>query len=680
MSEFPCPNCGETVRDGMVSCRACRQVIAHPKLKNVSLANTSLRKATGVAPAGDSHIRSESLSTLAEDEDGEEPLIWTPELDAELATESGTATTELSAVAEVRPAPAELDGGPVVRSEPTVSGRKDWILTAMKVIGSPRFLQGTAVAIVVLLAFLIGRTTGPGTVTTTTVATNTVERPDDSADKPQKSPTDVADKVTLTPSAPGMDADANLAVRQDQPAQGSPTEGSAEASTVQVPKTQPPSAVTPANQVAASPPPMVVQAPAAAAPPVPFAVAPPATPVTTNVGAAVAAVTGNNQPAGFTSHGQSGPATTPALLAVYEERRRLVEEKRILDEKKTILESQAKEEQTVLKSNQTSAAQLQSTLNQIQQEANNIRKSLLASRDFGVRLTLQRQLDSLELQYLQQDARLATLKEDITARTGVLTALQPQHETLERKLQELNTKASNLREEWLRVADPLSKWKAGDHKETESLLSEWIALDAEHSAAYVNRAVFCIFASTDLSKARRDVDRAKIIQKDMPAALAVEAFIIHRLGEKNKAADLFTKARLRKSDKWFVLWLQARYQFETGNMLKARADLKASIADNPARVETRIELVELLAGCPDAAVRDAAESIVHATKACEMTNWQRWDALLALATAEAEKGDYPAAVATAGKALALTPVPEFQSVCNARLSLFQAGMPWRIQP
>jgi len=604
------------------------------------------------------------LSPLAEDEDGEEPLIWTPELDTELATESGTATAELSAVAEVRPAPAELDGSPVVQKEPTVPGRKDWILATMKFIGAPRFLQGTAVAIVVLLAFLIGRITGPGTVTTT-VATNTVvEKPDGSAGKQQESPANVPDKTTLTPPAPGVEADANLAVRQDQPTQGSSTGGSAEASTVQVPRTQPPPAVTPANQVAASPPPMV-QAPAAVAPPAPLAVVPPASPVTTNTGVAAGAVPGNNQPAGFTSPGQSGIAANAALFVIYEERRRLIEEKRILDEKKMPLEAQARSVQAALKDNQVNASQLQSSMSRLRQNARNAQGT---------------QLQILELEYNRQAGMLDILNMRISLQTGLLQTLQAELQPLIASEEILNRKAENLRDEWLRILDPFGKWKAGNHREAEASLSEWITLDSEHSAAYVSRALLYVFSLPDLNKARKDVDRAKSIQKDMPAALAVEAFITHRLGERNKAADLFTKARLRKSDKWFVLWLQARYQFETGNMLKARADLKASIADNPARVETRIELAELLAGCPDPAIRDAAESIVHATKACEMTNWQRWDALLALATAEAEKGDYPAAIATAGKALALAPAPEFQAVCNARLSLFQAGMPWRFQP
>lgn len=84
----------------------------------------------------------------------------------------------------------------------------------------------------------------------------------------------------------------------------------------------------------------------------------------------------------------------------------------------------------------------------------------------------------------------------------------------------------------------------------------------------------------------------------------------------------------------------------------------------------------LLATCPDDDVRDGELAVVHATKACELTNWNNFAYVDTIAAAYAESGDFESAIEWQERAIELASdayLRDFQK----RLRLFKAGKAYR---
>lgn len=88
----------------------------------------------------------------------------------------------------------------------------------------------------------------------------------------------------------------------------------------------------------------------------------------------------------------------------------------------------------------------------------------------------------------------------------------------------------------------------------------------------------------------------------------------------------------------------------------------------------------LLATCPSAQFRDGELAIEHATRACELTNWQEPMFIDTLAAAYAEAGDFEAAAEWQQKTIDLNTVQFWQEEYRARLKLYQEGTPYREGP
>ena len=90
-------------------------------------------------------------------------------------------------------------------------------------------------------------------------------------------------------------------------------------------------------------------------------------------------------------------------------------------------------------------------------------------------------------------------------------------------------------------------------------------------------------------------------------------------------------------------------------------------------------LAWLLAACPDAAFRDGPEAVRLATRACELTGYTQPLFIGTLAAAQAEAGDFPAAIATAERAAALADSLHQEPVAARNrelLQLYRQGQPF----
>jgi len=113
---------------------------------------------------------------------------------------------------------------------------------------------------------------------------------------------------------------------------------------------------------------------------------------------------------------------------------------------------------------------------------------------------------------------------------------------------------------------------------------------------------------------------------------------------------------------------QADYAKAIENFQHAiKADANFHLAHN--------NLAWLLATCADENVRNGAEAVQHATRACELTNFENAGYLDSLAAALAEIGRFDEAVARANEAIHSATDAKRDAITN-RLKLYEAGKPF----
>jgi hypothetical protein len=116
-----------------------------------------------------------------------------------------------------------------------------------------------------------------------------------------------------------------------------------------------------------------------------------------------------------------------------------------------------------------------------------------------------------------------------------------------------------------------------------------------------------------------------------------------------------------------------------GNYAEALADFERVLAAYPGDGNGMLCLARLLATCPEAEVRDGPRAVELATALVKLMDEQGWvrDAYLAiLAAAQAEAGDFAAAVATQKRAVDMAS-DDNRAAMQERLRLFEAGKPYR---
>jgi Tfp pilus assembly protein PilF len=94
-------------------------------------------------------------------------------------------------------------------------------------------------------------------------------------------------------------------------------------------------------------------------------------------------------------------------------------------------------------------------------------------------------------------------------------------------------------------------------------------------------------------------------------------------------------------------------------------------------------LAWLLATCPDARIRDGAQAVKHAGRACELTHYHMTPMVGTLAAAYAEAGRFDDAISTAQKACTLATESGDQDLLKRNqelLALYQSHQPYHERP
>lgn len=112
-----------------------------------------------------------------------------------------------------------------------------------------------------------------------------------------------------------------------------------------------------------------------------------------------------------------------------------------------------------------------------------------------------------------------------------------------------------------------------------------------------------------------------------------------------------------------------------GEYAKAISDLKESIRLSPNDFDGYNAMAWLQATCPNGKLRNGAEAVRNATRACELCRYGHWYCLSTLAAAHAEAGDFKQAVEWTRRALEIAPQNRRDEIAK-RLPVFESGRPW----
>jgi tetratricopeptide (TPR) repeat protein len=123
--------------------------------------------------------------------------------------------------------------------------------------------------------------------------------------------------------------------------------------------------------------------------------------------------------------------------------------------------------------------------------------------------------------------------------------------------------------------------------------------------------------------------------------------------------------------------------FQTGDYQQAIPQLRRVVREKPDLAQAFNNLAWLLATCPDDHLRDGAEAVRCAKKACALTEFHEPAMVATLAAAYAEAGRFPQAVQTCQKTIQLAQAAgqmQFALVNTQLLRLYQTGRPYHAGP
>lgn len=267
----------------------------------------------------------------------------------------------------------------------------------------------------------------------------------------------------------------------------------------------------------------------------------------------------------------------------------------------------------------------------------------------------------------------------------------------------------------------IARMQQGRIAEAEALLLQALALDRKSAVAWGNLARLQL-ARGDTTSAEQSLLEATALVPTVTTLRSL-ARLRHGRGQKSEAIDhlraaaaldrddvelarelggwLLEASRFAEAADAFGAVLVARplerdalaqlgkalrglaaEQVRAARPAEAAATLRRALAAAPTQVDHERQLALLLATCPDDAVRDGAEALRLAQHA-STGRTDEPEMLDALAAAQAETGDYDAAVATIRQALALVRAAKNRAgidLYESRLQRYRAAKPLRLAP
>ncbi|MHC4539925.1 MAG: protein kinase domain-containing protein [Planctomycetota bacterium] len=148
------------------------------------------------------------------------------------------------------------------------------------------------------------------------------------------------------------------------------------------------------------------------------------------------------------------------------------------------------------------------------------------------------------------------------------------------------------------------------------------------------------------------------------------------------AKNLGVAGHLEGAVKWLcrAYGRRGRERLDTASELSAKiADFEAAVHIDPNNTSVLNDLAWLRATCPADEHRSGNEAVELASRACELTNWEKHEYIGTLAAAYSEIGDFDAAAKRQKKADELLPEncpPELRANYESRLEVYESRKPY----
>ena len=184
----------------------------------------------------------------------------------------------------------------------------------------------------------------------------------------------------------------------------------------------------------------------------------------------------------------------------------------------------------------------------------------------------------------------------------------------------------------------------------------------------------------DLTNAAAHLRLALALKPKWPEARGLLALALASLGQPEEAAAQYEQAIREKPDDAKLHYLYAATLATQGNTREAVDHYRQALALQPDMVEALNNLAWILAASPADKLRDGAEAVRLAERACELSQRREPVLLGTLAAAYAEAGRFGDAVKTAEKARDLAAAAGLKDVAaknSELLQLYRAGKPYR---
>ncbi len=151
---------------------------------------------------------------------------------------------------------------------------------------------------------------------------------------------------------------------------------------------------------------------------------------------------------------------------------------------------------------------------------------------------------------------------------------------------------------------------------------------------------------------------------------------LQRSGEAEGAVAEFTKAVVLRPDIFTGYVNRGNAYHQLGDWEAALRDFETAKRIAPGAYLVWNNIAWLRATCPDERVRDGAQALEAAKKACDLTKWNDFATLSTLAAAHAELGEFDEAIQRQKHCLELAP-EEMKLELTRMLEQFELKHPWR---